>query len=316
MSRRVGIAAALFALAAALAARSLLVVDESEYVIVTSFGRPVAVLGDAPGEAGPHLRAPWHSALRVDRRVQVADPPAREVITADKKNLEVAGVLVWRVADPLRFVRAAGTTAAAAARLEERAAASLAAAVGRRALDAIAAPDASRPGVDAMLEEVRREVAAAASEELGVDLIDVQIRRFGHPLEVRPAVFDLIRSERQQVAATLRAEGEAAYVGVTSAADRERDEVLARADAEAERIRGAAEAEAVRTLNAAQARDPAFADFLRALEAYRSLVDGQSTVVLSTGSPLLKLLTAGPPAELLRPPAPGPVAGTPVEPSP
>jgi membrane protease subunit HflC len=309
-SRRVWIASGLLAVAALLVGRSLVVVDETEYVLLTDFGRPVAVLGDAPGEAGLHWRRPWQTAIRVDRRVQVADPPAREVITADKKNLEVAGVLVWRVADPLRFLRAAGTLEAAASRLEERAAASLAAAVGARTLDAMATTDAARFGLDALTAEVRREVAAGAAAELGVDLIDVQLRRFGHPLEVRPAVFDLIRSERQQVAATLRAEGEAAYVGLTSAADRERDEALARADAEAARIRGNAEAEATRTLNAAQARDPAFADFLRALDAYKSIVDGQSTIVLSTGSPLLKLLTEGPPPELLRPPATGP-AGTP-----
>lgn len=309
-SRRTVVLTVLIAMAAFLAGRSLLIVDETEYVLVTSFGRPVCLYGDDAGESGLHGRWPWHSAIRVDRRVQVVDPPAREVITADKKNLEVASVLVWQVTDPQRFLRAAGTLEAAASRLEERTAASLAAAVGRRAMDRLVTTDPGPSGLDTLTAEVRNEVARSAADELGVRLIDVQLRRFGHPLEVRPAVFDLIRSERQQVAATLRAEGEASYVTVTSAADRQRDETLARADAEAAKLRGTAEAEATRTLNAAQALDPAFADFLRALDAYGSMVDGQSTVVLSTGSPLLKLLTEGPPAELLRPPATGP-NGTP-----
>ena len=81
-------------------------------------------------------------------------------------------------------------------------------------------------------------VAPGAREELGVEVVDIRLRRFNHPLEVRPSVFDLIRSERRQVAASLRAEGEAQYQILTSGADRERDAILARADADAERIKG------------------------------------------------------------------------------
>src|SRR5262249_22157458 len=116
----------------------------------------------------------------------------------------------------------------------------------------------------------------------------------------------LIRSERKQVAASLRAEGEAAFQAITSKADRERDAILARADADAERIRGEAESEATRILNAAHARDPKFYEFLRTLEAYKAVIDEKSTVILSSSSPLLRLFTAGPSAELTkesRPPA-------------
>ena len=128
-------------------------------------------------------------------------------------------------------------------------------------------------------------------------MLDVRLRRFNHPVEVRPAVFDLIRSERRQVAAKLRAEGEAQYVTITSQADRMRDTILAQADAEAQRIRGNAEAEATRVLNEAHAHDPKFFEFLRTLDAYRSILDGQTTVVLSSSSPLLKLLSQGPSIE-------------------
>ena len=136
-------------------------------------------------------------------------------------------------------------------------------------------------------------------------MLDVRLRRFNHPVEVRPAVFDLIRSERRQVAATLRAEGEAQYQTITSQADRARDAILAQAEAEAERIRGQAEAEATRLLNEAHARDPKFYEFLRTLEAYRSILDDRATVVLSASSPLLKLLTQGPASTAAtgRPPA-------------
>jgi membrane protease subunit HflC len=282
---------------AALAASSLTVVDETEFAIVTNFGRIVAVYGDDPSETGLHAKSPWQVVLKIDRRLRIFDPPPREVITGDKRNLEVASYVVWRVADPVLFLRGSGTHELAEARLYERVSAGLSDAIGRRELSALASTDRERWALDQLTREVASAVAPAARSELGLEVLDVRLRRFNHPVEVRPAVFDLIRSERKQVAAKLRAEGEAQYMTITSQADRTREELLAQADAEAERIRGNAEAEATRMLNEAHARDPKFFEFLRTLEAYRSILDGQTTVVLSSSSPLLKLLSQGPSSE-------------------
>ena len=281
----------------AVALSSLLVVDETEFAVVTSFGRIVAVYGDELAEAGPHGKAPWQLAQKIDKRVKVFEPSPREVITGDKRNLEVASYVVWRVAEPVLFLRASGTHELAEARLYERVSASLSDAIGRRDLAALASADPKRWALDDLTREVTTEVAAGARNELGVDVLDVRLRRFNHPVEVRPAVFELIRSERRQVAAKLRAEGEAEYVTITSQADRTRDTILAEADAEAQRIRGNAEAESTRMLNLAHSRDPKFFEFLRTLDSYRSILDGQTTVVLSSSSPLLKLMTQGPLSE-------------------
>jgi membrane protease subunit HflC len=282
---------------AAVIASSLLVVDETEYAVVTSFGRIVGIYGDQPSETGLHTKAPWQLALKIDRRVKVFEPPPREVITGDKRNLEVASYVVWRVADPVVFLRASGGPELAEARLYERVSAGLSDAIGRRELAALASTDPGRWALDDLTQEVARAVAPAARTELGVDVLDVRLRRFNHPVEVRPAVFDLIRSERRQVAAKLRAEGEAQYLMITSQADRTRDTILAQAEGEAQRIRGNGEAEATRVLNEAHSRDPKFFEFLSTLEGYRSILDGQATVVLSSSSPLLKLLSQWPSTE-------------------
>ena len=81
----------------------LVAVDETEYAVVTSFGRIVAVHGVVPGTAGLHYKGPWQSVLRVDHRLRAFDPPPREVITGDKRNLEVASYLIYRVADPVQL---------------------------------------------------------------------------------------------------------------------------------------------------------------------------------------------------------------------
>ena len=269
-------------------------VDETEYVVVTSFGKIVAVHGVEPGSAGPHSKLPWQSVLRVDRRLRAFDPPPREVITGDKRNLEVAAYLIYRVADPVRFVRGSGSLEQAEARLSERIAAALSDEIGRRDLATLATIDAARASIDDLTAAVLRGVGPPALSELGIEIVDLGLRRFNHPLEVRPAVFELIRSERRQVATRLRAEGEAQYTTLTSQADRTRDTLLAQADAEAERIRGQAQAESTRILNDAHARDPRFYEFLRTLESYGSILDSKATVVLSASSPLLKLLGRGP----------------------
>ncbi len=273
---------------------SLVAVDETEYAVVTSFGRAVAVYGVEPGSAGLHYKLPWESVVRVDHRLRALDPPPREVITGDKRNLEVASYLIYRVADPVQFVRGSGSLEHAEARLSERVAAALSDAIGRHDLAALAATDPARTSIDALTAEALGAVAPTARSELGIEIEDLGLRRFNHPLEVRPAVFELIRSERRQVAARLRAEGEAQYTKITSQADRTRDTLLAQADAEAERIRGLAQAESTRILNEAHARDPRFYELLRTLESYSSILDSRSTVVLSSSSPLLKLLGRGP----------------------
>ena len=281
----------------AVAIFAFVVVDETEFAVVTSFGQIAAVYGDEPSEAGLHVKRPWQLVLKIDKRVKVFEPAPREVITGDKRNLEVASYVVWRVADPVLFLRASGSHELAEARLYERVSASLSDAIGRRDLSALASTDPKLWALDALTREVATAVAPAAASELGVNVLDIRLRRFAHPVEVRPAVFDLIRSERRQVAAKTRAEGEAQYVTITSQADRARNTILAQAEAEAQRIRGSAEAEATRVLNLAHARDPKFFEFLRTLESYRSILDGQTTVVLSSSGPLLKLLSQGPSLE-------------------
>jgi membrane protease subunit HflC len=299
----------------ALLLSTAVIVDETEFVLVTEFGRPVVVYGKGVDESGFHIKMPWQSIRTIDRRLQVFDPPVRELITADKRNLEIGSYVVWKVIDPDRFLRSAGSLQIAEDRLNERVSAALSHAIGTRELASIATTDVKTWSLDALTGDLLKAIAALAKEELGVEVVDVRLRRFNHPVEVRPAVFDLIRSERKQVAASLRAEGEAQYQVLTSQADRERDAVLARAEADAERLKGQGDADAIRVLNEAHARDPKFYEFVRTLETYRSILDEKATLVLSSTSPLLRLLTQGPGEDLLRdtPPVPPAPEAMPVE---
>lgn len=285
-------------LAGVAAARSVVVVDQTEAAYITEFGRPVRLIR-APGL---HFKAPHQSARRFDMRLQVDTPPPREMLTKDKKNLEVAWYVGWAIADVDRFLQAVRTPEDAAARLEDMAASVLAAELGGHDLDSLVHVGETS-ALQTLADAARARIAEGASREYGLKVIDLRLRRLNYPEEVRSAVFEQIRSERQRVAAATRAEGESQARQIRSAADLERARTVAGAEAEAARLVGTGEAEAARIANEAHAVDPAFYQFLKTLDTYKAALDGRTTLVLSADSPFLRLLTQGLP-ELTTPPRP------------
>jgi modulator of FtsH protease HflC len=271
-------------------ARSLVIVDQSETVYITEFGRPVRRID----EPGLNWKQPWQSRRSFDRRLQLDAPSPREMLTKDKKNLEVAWYLSWKVADVERFLRSVRTLPDASARLEDMAASVIAAElVAHDLLDLVKIGGDS--ALDTMMGEVTARMAEQAGKEFGLAVVDVRLRRLNYPEEVRAAVFEQIRSERKRVAAATRAEGESQARTIRSAADLERSKIVAEADAEAARLIGEGEAQAARIANEAHAADPSFYQFLKTLDTYRAALDQKTTLVLSADSAFLKVLTQGVP---------------------
>lgn len=290
-------------------ARSMVIVDQTESVYITEFGKPVRLLT----EPGLHWKWPYQSRRGFDRRLQVDSPPAREMLTKDKKNLEVAWYVGWKIADVDRFLRSVRTLPEASARLEDMAAAVVAAELGTRDL-----PDLVHEGresaIGTMMSAVAGRVAEQARQEYGLDVTDVRLRRLNYPEDVRAAVFEQIRSERKRVAAATRAQGESQARTIRSAAERERSRIVAEAEAEAARTLGQGEAEATRIANEAHAADPNFYQFLKTLETYRGALDKRTTLILSADSEFLRLLTHGLPGPQHASPS-GPVARRPEGPN-
>jgi membrane protease subunit HflC len=270
------------------AARSVVIVDQTESVLITEFGRPIRLI-DQPGL---HFKLLFHSARAFDRRLQLDTPVPREMLTRDKKNLEVAWYVNWRIADVPRFLRTVRTMPDARARLEDMAASVLAAELGVHELAGLVKVG-DRSALDAMMSELTRRIGEQAAREYGLEVVAVRLRRLNYPEEVRSAVFEQIRSERQRVAAATRAEGESQARVIRSAADRERAAVIASAEADAARTVGDGEAQAAKITNHAHAADPAFYQFLKTLETYRAALDAKTTLVLSADSSFLRLLTKG-----------------------
>ena len=148
-----------------------------------------------------------------------------------------------------------------------------------------------------LLDDVRQRSDEESSvlERLGIEIVDVRIKRINFPRGNQQAVFERMKSERQKIAGRYRSAGLAQNAVIRSQADRQYNEIISRAEAEAERIRGAGEAEALAVLNEAHARDPEFYQTLRTLDSYKKIINEKTTLVLSASSSLLKLLVNGVP---------------------
>lgn len=292
----------------------LFVCSETEEVLVTQFGRIVRVVGRSPGQAGLKFKAPWQGLVRVDRRSRLTDLPTTEAATADKKNLEVGLALAWRVTDAERFVAASANAAEVESRLAERAVSAVVETMARHPMSDLVSTSPDRAGPDGFADEVAKALNATAAESFGVQVARVMVRRIAYPTEIRPAVFDQIRAERAQVASRIRAEAQAKAVATSAKSRRDRETTIAKARAEAESIVATADAEALGILNEAHSQDPKLYELMRSLETYKSLGDSKTTMILSSGSPLWKLLWQGPSVDFAGDSPPVPNVGPAPEP--
>jgi membrane protease subunit HflC len=293
-------------------------VDAAEYVYVTQLGKRVATFdgGDSEG-AGLHVGWPWpiQATTRLDRRLQAFDLPSTEFLTHDPegktidKTLTVEASVFWRIVDADavdRFIRRMGTSERARDILGQRVASQLGAAVGQMKMDDLISTEPGRqPGktrADETLGSLTSRLLAKLQKELdtdyGIALVDIRLRRFNHPPQVRDEIFKRIRSERQKKVREYQSEGEKQASNITSAAIEKEREILAKARYEEEKIKGEADTEAVRIRNQAHSQDPEFYAFLKKLEKLQNILgDNKTVLLLSSHRPLFDLL--------FQPPRPG-----------
>jgi membrane protease subunit HflC len=252
MKRRVLFAVVL--LGALLLWGSAFAVPETEYVLVTRFGDPRRVI-ETPGL---HFKwpAPIDQTIRIDRRTRVLDPEAGEFLTSDKKNVLVDCFLVWKVADPRRFLVSVTDRRGAEARLTDMLRSEVGGVIGSHPLSRLVSIGSETPGIRSVNEEISRRVAARTGDGLGIEIASVRIKRLNFPRQNKEAVFARMAAERHRIAKQYRSEGEEEAEKLRIKADRERADLLNEAKRVAEETRGQADAEATRAYAAAYGEAP------------------------------------------------------------
>lgn len=271
--------------------RTFYTVDETQHAVVTEFGSPRYSVQ----AAGLHVKLPWRSALRVDRRVRLYDPVPSELLTKDKKNLLADLFICWRVADPLAFMEKGLDTAGVQDRLLSRVLSRLSSQIGSVELTALLSTEHDAVQTEEIMATITREANDEAAQDLAVEVRYVGLQRLNFPQQNRPSVFERMRSERSRMAMQYRAEGRKEATVIRARANTEKERVLAEAYRDAEKVRGLADSQVTRTYSAAHNADPGFYKLVRTLDAYDGLFAKDTTIILSADSELLELMTRGRP---------------------
>jgi membrane protease subunit HflC len=272
-----------------LALLSLYTVSETEFALITQFGRPVRTITDA----GLHAKWFFQTALRFDKRLRIYNPAPSEFLTRDKKNLVIENYVAWRIEDPSRFVQSVGDVPSAEMRLHDIIWSGLSAAFGNEDLDSLVSTDREKLQSTAILDAITASSDRAALQQYGLSIEDVRIKRLNLPEQNKQNVFARMRAERGRIAMQYRAEGEEQALSIRANADRQKEEILSTAYKESETIRGKGDAEATRIYGDAYSKNPQFYRLTRTLESYKKILDDKTTIILSSDSDLLKILTKG-----------------------
>ncbi|TCT05332.1 protease modulator HflC [Paralcaligenes ureilyticus] len=231
------------------------------------------------------LPPPFENVVFLDKRLQTIEATEPERIqTAEKKNLLIDSFVKWRIADPRMFYVTFGVNdRAAQERLQAQIRDALNASVNVRTVKEVVSTER-----DKIMEEVLSNVEARA-KPLGVQVVDVRLRRIEFAPEISESVYRRMEAARTQVANSLRATGAADSEKIRAQADRERQEVLAKAYAQAQGIKGEGDARANSIYSEAYGKNPKFFSFYKSLEAYRAAFSKASDVlVLSPKSEFFK----------------------------
>ena len=252
---------------------SIFTVDQRQYAIIFQLGE----VRDVIIEPGLYFKWPLIQNVRYfDNRILTLDATEPErFITSEKKNVLVDSFVKWRIVDPrLYYISVAGDEMRAKTRLAQTVNAGLREEFGKRTVHDVVSGER-----DQVMEQMR-EKADFDARKIGVQIIDVRVKRVDLPAEVSESVYRRMEAERKRVANQLRSEGFAESEKIRADADRQREVIVAEAYRDAQKTKGEGDAKATATYAQAFGQNPEFYAFYRSLKAYRNTFKNKSDVIV------------------------------------
>ena len=263
---------------------SMFVVDQRQTAIVLQLGELVGV----KTEPGLYFKVPLVQNIRYfDSRILTMDSVEPErFITAEKKNVMVDSFVKWRIADVKQYyISVRGDEQVAQTRLMQTVNSIMREEFGKRSVSDVVSGERDK------IMEVLREKADADARKIGVQVMDVRLKRVDYPMEISDSVYRRMDAERKRVANELRATGNAESEKIRADADRQREVILANAYRDAQKIKGEGDAKASALYAAAFGRNAEFYAFYRSMEAYKQSFKSKSDVmVIDPSSSFFKYL--------------------------
>lgn len=302
---------ALLVLGAVTLFSSLFIVDQAEQAIIVELGEPK---GELIAQPGLYWKKPFIQVVRrFDKRLLVWDGDPNQIPTLGREFISVDTTGRWRIVDPLRFLKSVRDEAGARSRLDDIIDSVVRDKVSNTELEEIVRSKDWNPrptgtaeevevlGKDAELavvpkkgrEQLTREIIQDAQKvitPLGIELVDVRIKRLNYIDEVRSKVEDRMISERERVAEHFRSQGAGRSAEIDGETEREQQRISSEGGRRAEEIRGRADAEVTRIYGEVYGRDPEFYAFFRTLESYSKSIGTNTTLMIRASSELYKYL--------------------------
>jgi membrane protease subunit HflC len=278
------VALIIFAVIVLIGQSSLYIVKETERAVLLKFGE-VAEADVAPGL---HFKIPFVNKVRkFDSRILTLDARPQSYLTSEKKRLTVDSFVKWRVSDVQKFYTAtSGDEFKAAQLLSDRVDTGLRNQFGERTVTEVVSGEREE-----LMRELTDNLSAIAIQELGVEVVDVRVKRIDLPQEVSESVYGRMRSERELEARDIRSRGKELAEGIRADADRQKTVIAAEAYRESQELRGEGDAVAAGNYAKAYSANPEFYSFHRSLQAYRaSFGKGGDVLVLKPDSDFFKYL--------------------------
>ena len=296
-----------FAAGIFLAYNAAYMVDETEQVVITQFGK---VVGDPITSPGLKFKLPFFQKANVfAKNLLTWDGIPGQVPTQDKTYIYVDSFARWKIVDPIKFIQTVNNESSAIDRLNgiiDPAVRNLI--TSHPLVETVRNTDRSMDtfeyDVDENVQrvqykinigrdEITRLIVQQASEKLkefGIELVDVKIKRINYIDNVRQAVYERMIAERKQIAEKYRAEGAGEASNIRGEKEKELQVIKSQAYREAQKIKGDADAEAARIYASAYGADPEFYSFVKSLEVYKESLKKDTTLILSTSSDFMKYL--------------------------
>ena len=248
------------------------IVDERERAIKLFLGE----IEERTYEPGLHMKWPFVNTVhKFDSRIMNIDAIPERVLTSEKKNVIVSSFVKWRIDNPTEFFKATGGDNRRAERLlSQFINKGIKDAIGRRTMQDV---------IWGQRLEIMQEVAVATNKQaapLGVEIVDVRVKKVELPEDVSDSVYSRMRQERAKVAKDFRSKGQEKAKGIVADAERQRAVLLAEAYNTSQQIRGEADEEAAQIYAEAYGKDPEFYAMYRSLNAYKSTFSGKNDVLL------------------------------------
>ena len=283
------------------------IVDETQQVIITQFGKPK---GEPVTSPGLKLKTPFiQKANYFDKRFMEWDGEPNQLPTKDKRFIFIDTYARWRITDPLKFFQRLRDERGAQSRLDDIldgetrntiASHNLIEVVRSSNREFAITDDKPEETTDETLrlidrgrKELEHEVLANASgrtSDLGIEILDFRFKRINYVEEVRMRVYDRMISERQRIAEKFRSEGAGEAARISGEKDRELKRITSEAYRTAQEIRGRSDAEAADIYARAYNRDPEFYRFLKTMEVLQTSLEGETVLVLGTDGEFLRYL--------------------------